>query len=96
MMIESQGTKNFPATRESLGLKDSAWDEAQGTTNWSATRDLPSLCPECDGGEVILCGSNFVNRPPCAQNVVVAGLGGLCLRLLLASPFLLACQEFCL
>jgi len=46
MMTESQGTKNSPATRESLGLKDSAWDEAQGTKNWPTTKDLPSLCPK--------------------------------------------------
>jgi hypothetical protein len=34
------------------------------------------------------------NCPHYAQNVVVAGLGGLCLQLLLlVSPFLLAFQE---
>ena len=66
-MTESPDTKNLPATRESLDLKDYAWDEAKGAKNCPATKDLPSRCPKgCSCGAEKTLPGTVVSFPPFA------------------------------
>ena len=105
-MTELHGKKKLPATREFLGLKDSAWEEAKGTKNQPTTRESPSLYPECDGGEVFLCRKYFFELPSLCScragrtlpvTVVsfppFSGAAGALPVTVVSFPLLLACQE---